>query len=78
MALAKKVAEQEPDYEEANRKWNENRNMTFRQRKQRDEMQQMQNKLDEANESILLPLVVSTKDDDLELCPKTDGKQFLS
>ena len=43
--------------------------MTFRQRKERDELKKMQNKLDEANESILLPFVVPTKEDDIELCP---------
>ena len=82
MAVAKKVAERKPDYEEANRKWNENRNMTFRQRKQRDAMQQMQSKLDEANDSILMPFVVSTKDDDLELChvsvEQKDGWKAIS
>ena len=69
MEEVKKVAEQKPDYEEANRRWSENRNMTFKQRKQRDEIERMQNQLNEASESILSPFVVSTKDDDLELCP---------
>ena len=69
MTMAQIMAEQESDYEEANRRWNENRNMTFRQRKQRDEMQKLQNKLNEANERILSPFVVSTRDDELELCP---------
>ena len=32
------------DDDEKMRKWNENRNMTFRQRKARDEMEKMNNK----------------------------------
>ena len=67
MAEAKKAAQQTPGYQHEIRKWNENRNMTFKQRKGRDELKSMQNKLDEANDLILSPFVVSTKDDDMEL-----------
>ena len=69
MQEAKKVSDADPEREEKDRKWNENRNMSFKQRKQRDEMQNMQNELNKFNEPILSPFVVSTKDDELELCP---------
>ena len=46
------------------------------------EMQKMQDELNKNNESILSPFVVSTGDDELELCPisvehkERDGKRF--
>ena len=69
MEEVKKVSNNDPNKDEYDKRWNENRNMTFRQRKQRDEMQNMQEELNKFNEPILSPFVVSTRDDELELCP---------
>ena len=56
MAEVKKTADKDPNKEEIDRKWNENRNMNFRQRKARDELEQMEQALSRG-ESFLCPFV---------------------